>query len=98
MHPLRGTEVAKLLLDHSAHANMQDKQGLSVLMYAAYKGQTETAKLLLNHGAQVNMQSGFSALMEVSKYGHTKVAKLHGARVDMQDSNGWSALVATCIL
>ncbi len=34
--------------------------------------------------------------MEASKYGHTEVAELlldHGARVDVQDSNRYSALV-----
>jgi ankyrin repeat protein len=47
--------VAKLLLAHGAHVNLQDKDGRTALMQAAGTGKLELAKLLLENKADPNL-------------------------------------------
>jgi ankyrin repeat protein len=47
-------EIVKLLINHGADVNSQDKNGLTALMYAVVKGQYDMAKFLLETGADVS--------------------------------------------
>ncbi len=48
------TDMAKLLIDHGAKVDKQDKIGNSVLMYASLMGSSKMSQLVLDHGAEVN--------------------------------------------
>lgn len=51
--------AVKALLDHGAHVNAQDSQGLSSLRYAAANARTETVRLLLEKGADPSLPDRF---------------------------------------
>ena len=46
------TELCKLLLEHGAEVNAEDKNGKMPLHLAKEEGHTETCKLLLQYGAK----------------------------------------------
>ena len=85
--PLSICSVAELLLESGAQIDLQDKDGMSALMFAAKRGIFDMAKMLLEKGAQIDLQdkSGRSAIMIASEYQHWDVGKLlieRGAEVD----------------
>ncbi len=50
-------KVARILLEHGADINLQDKKGWTALMLACFFEQDKAAKLLLEHGADVNIKN-----------------------------------------
>jgi len=50
------SDILKLLLDHGADVNVQDKWGYTPLYWACLHGQTKAVRLLLSHGADVNIR------------------------------------------
>ncbi|XP_038619094.1 ankyrin repeat domain-containing protein 50-like [Tachyglossus aculeatus] len=78
----------RLLLDHDgACVNRRDEHGRTLLASAAHSGDHEAAGLLL----------GQTPLTLAARRGHARVLRCllaHGARVDLPDSEGWTALRA----
>ncbi len=92
------SDTVKVLLDHGARVDLQEKEVMLALMFASVCGLYKTVHMLLDHGAQVDLQDedGMSALMEASMYGHIKILHMlldHGAQVDLQREDGRSALM-----
>lgn len=95
-------EIAKLLLDADADANLKRKrfnneQEMSPLHYAMLIGSAEIAKVLVEGGANVNEQDyfGVTPLMWASASGYTDIVKLlieKGADVNIKDQGGLTAL------
>ena len=91
---------ANLLLKHGASLHKETRVTMQVsataLMFAA---NTNIARLLRLYGARVNFQAshgGHTALMVATEQGRYEVAKLlleHDARVNLQDSEGMSAVM-----
>ena len=50
-------EVAKVLIDHGANLNIQDKFGLTPILLATSKGHLETVTLLENRGADYSVST-----------------------------------------
>jgi len=76
-------EVARLLLDKGANANVMKlgKNDYSTLMLTCNrkKGYLEMARLLIDKGANVNAarkSDGYTALMYACEYGHLEIARL----------------------
>ncbi len=74
-------------------ANTKDKDGLSLLNYAAYYGNMDVVTLLLDAGAEVNYQDpwGMSSLHASLKEGHNEVSRLlinRGADVNAKTTAG----------
>jgi len=91
------TEIAQLLLAHTADPNAKGFGGETALTIAAEHGHTEIAKSLLTKGAEVNAktQHGNTALHYGSEYGHRDVVKIlldAGADVKQKDQEGETAL------
>jgi hypothetical protein len=79
----------KLLLDHGANVNPQDRRYNNPLYAASEKGHNWVVKLLLDKGANVNPEGGGynSPLSAASTSGHEHIVKLlldHGANVNPQ--------------
>jgi len=83
-------EIAKLLIEKGANVNItDDRQGITVLMYAVAGRNIEIIKLLLKHGANVNDKNneGKTALdiaMAFSSPNRTeiiRILKAAGARI-----------------
>ena len=79
--------LAELLLERGAQIDLQDKDGMSALMFTTKNGLFGMAKMLLEKGAQIDLQdkSGRSAVMIASENQHWDVGKLlveRGAEVD----------------
>ena len=94
-------EIVELLLDYDNNVTMQDEYGWSALTIASYQGNSKKIDLLLKHGAYVNLRyaklNGWSALLFASG-GHTSTTEVllkYGADVNIQDNDGWSALMLT---
>ncbi len=49
-------EIATLLIDSGAQVNLQGKNGITALMYAALQNRKEVAELLLKKGAKVDLK------------------------------------------
>ena len=74
-------------------------QGLTPLVWAAYRGDVETVQRLLNREAKLNTKThlGVTALMAAAQNGHGEAAQLlikHRADLDATDQSGNSALIA----
>ena len=46
------TKMVKILLDHGAHVNQRNKNGMCALDNACEKGHTAVVKILLEHGTR----------------------------------------------
>jgi hypothetical protein len=70
--------VAKLLLEHGADPNAQDKHGNTPLHDAAFEGHVGIIKLLLDHGADPTAKNkdGDTPLDLARRRGHRKVVSL----------------------
>ncbi len=105
----RDTEIVKLLLDHGADVNAQEKpSGMTALMNSVLKGQYEVAKILLEKGADADAKAadGGTALAlglrTTREDAHPdvpsriKMADLlvrNGANVNVADNKGWTPLM-----
>ena len=74
------------MLGAGADVNGQDNEGLSPLMFAAYKGKKDCVEVLVSHGADVNAKNinGSSPLMWAAREGKkdcVEVLLSHGADV-----------------
>ena len=92
------TETVKLLLEHGANIDTQNKFGWTALMWAAGEEKTETVKLLLKHGSNIEVKSshGQTAIMLAAVQRETETVKLllkHGANIEVKDSHGRTALM-----
>jgi len=70
--------IIHLFLEKGANPNLADKNGMTPLMNAAYKGNLDIVKLLLEFGADPNLENnrGQSALDRAKKKGHNDVIQL----------------------
>lgn len=94
-------EMAKLLLDAGARVNAVDRDGWTLLQWAAEKGEKDLVKLLLEHAANVNVRSKYinTPLHLAAEKGHTEVVKVliaHGATVNVRDVAGYTPLSSAC--
>lgn len=86
------------LIAKGTHPNQTDKSGYTALHYAARNGHLEVCKLLCEHGACINAttKAGVAtALHRACTAGQFKVTQfllLKGANVELQDSDGKTAL------
>jgi ankyrin repeat protein len=97
------TEVAKILLAHSADSNASGAEGgqfsgATALTIASEHGHVEIVKLLLAHNANVNAKNnhGNTALMYAAEYGHSEIAEVllqAGADIAQKDKDGETALM-----
>ena len=91
--------VVSLLIRHGADTSMASGDGDTALIFTAQEGRTSTAELLLEAGVLLNHQNGAkrTALHEaaLSKYGYGVLSVLlgNGARTDIQDAQGKTALI-----
>jgi ankyrin repeat protein len=90
-------EIARVLLEHGADVNYQDKFGKSSLHLASRHRSNDLARLLLDHGANLNALDtwGETALHSASSYGKVEVVTLlleYGANVDARSNPGRAPL------
>jgi ankyrin repeat and MYND domain-containing protein 2 len=91
-------EVKILLKDEDVKINSVNKDGLSFISQAAFKGNFEICKLLIESGANINESEhahGYTALMFAAIGGHLKVVNLlleSGANIYAVNSVGRTAL------
>ncbi len=84
------------ILSHKPRVDVQDKDGLTMLIMAACLGHTEIAKALVTAGANLDGQHNNdrdTALMCAAWLGHTEIAKAlvtAGANLDVQDNDDGS--------
>jgi hypothetical protein len=91
--------LVRAMLRHGAQVNAQDKDGYTLLMYAAFFDHPKTVDVLLEYGANVNAQtkSGKTLLMMAVRcpLDSSMMQKLlERANVNMQDHDGKTALMA----
>ena len=98
--------VATFLTEHGANVNLKDDGGCLALHHAMYlyhhSDSLEICSCLIKHGADVNsfnhgkrFRSGSTPLMIAIEMGHINVANVlveHGAKVDLKDVGGCTAL------
>ena len=75
----RFPEVAEILLQHRADANLARNDGVTPLYFAAFNGSVEVAQLLLVHGAEVNQTNNknkSTPLHAAAEFGHVTVVHL----------------------
>jgi len=92
-------EVAKILLQHNADPNIQDKCGYTALMAAVKNQAYEFGELLLKHGARVNLQNHYqddTALTLAASSGDCKFVELllkHEANPELKNAAQQTALI-----
>ena len=84
-HNFKDGSALRLLLEHGADINAQNRVGRTPLHRASFNGALEAVRLLLEHGADVEAKNivGETALQEAADRGHDNVVKLlreHGAK------------------
>jgi ankyrin repeat protein len=90
-------EVARLLIDHGADLEVQDKHGNTPLHEASMSESVEIARLLLELGAATTAQNerGLTPLHLASRSGNVDIARLlieHRADVAVKDERGSTPL------
>ena len=91
--------LAELFLEEGAEVNTQDMNGWTPLMRVIERGNVELASRLLEvEGIDINMQSntGTSALHVAAAFNQFEITQLllhHGARIDLEDAEGNTALI-----
>ena len=92
--------TARLLLEHGAAVNKQDKEGRTSLMYAAMQGNLELVKTLVEHGARRDLRdiSGSTALLLYCTSRQVSLPLLHllssPTSVNIPNKAGWGPLVS----
>lgn len=94
----RHPQLVSVLLEHGADPELQDKEGLTPLLVAAYEGQEEVAELLLEAGADPDRpgKDQMTPLLAAASGGHAETVRvllLWGASTDVSDKEGRSALL-----
>ncbi|XP_056408594.1 ankyrin repeat domain-containing protein 50-like [Hyla sarda] len=94
----RHPQLVSVLLDHGADPLLEDKEGLTPLLIAAYEGQEEVAELLLEAGADPDRagKDQMTPLLAAASGGHAETVRvllLWGASTDVLDIEGRSALL-----
>jgi len=92
-------EIARVLLNHGAPVDYQDKKGWTPLKAASRHGHLDVVRLLIQSGAAVDSPSneGRTTLYSASVYGYLDIVRLliqSGAAVDTPDNEGWTSLFA----
>lgn len=87
----------RILLLCRANPNARDQFGNTLLMWAAYKGDSSTLQLLLEDGAEVNAKgsNGSTALMWAAVKGNALIIRhllAKGAEVNVKNDSGVTAL------
>ncbi|KAM8976881.1 uncharacterized protein RCH25_036078 [Pelodytes ibericus] len=90
-------ELVSLLLEHGADPELEDKDGATPLLVAAYEGQAEVAELLLEAGADPDRagKGRVTPLLAAASGGHAETVRvllLWGSAADVTDAEGRSAL------
>ena len=77
-HNFKDGSVLRLLLEHGAEINVQNRVGRTPLHRASFNGALEVVRLLLEHGADVEAKNivGGTALQEAAERGHDAVVEL----------------------
>jgi hypothetical protein len=77
-HNFKDGSVLRLLLEHGADINVQNRLGWTPLHLASINGALEVVRLLLEHGADVEVKGndGKTALQEAAGRGYDKVVEL----------------------
>ncbi|RJE24666.1 Ankyrin repeat protein [Aspergillus sclerotialis] len=94
----RGQEdTVKLLLDHDAQLDSEDRYCRTPLSSAAYTGRESIVKLLLEYGARLDSkdENGWTPLSLAVTRGHESIVKLlleYGARPDSKVNHEWTPL------
>jgi ankyrin repeat protein len=87
--------VGDALIKHGAQVNRESKDGNTALLIAASNGHLEMVRLFLAAKADVNYQGnkGATALMVCEKPSIIKELIKHGAKVDLEGINGYTAFL-----
>ncbi|XP_044147494.1 ankyrin repeat domain-containing protein 50-like [Bufo gargarizans] len=94
----RHPQLVSVLLERGADPQLEDKEGLTPLLVAAYEGQDEVAELLLEAGADPDRpgKDQMTPLLAAASGGHAETVRvllLWGASTDVTDQEGRSALL-----
>ncbi|KAF8497846.1 ankyrin repeat-containing domain protein [Russula emetica] len=84
-HNFNDRSVLRLLIEHGADINLQNRFCTTPLQWASYNGALEVVRLLLEQGADVEAkdEDGKTALQQAGDRGHDEIVKLlreHGAK------------------
>ena len=89
--------LCRLLLEHNADVNVEDKDGYTPLHWCVRDGKENLGRLFLEHNADVNMKdySGYTPLHWCAGEGTENLCRLlleHNADVNMKDFSGYTPL------
>ena len=95
-------DEVKAFLAKGGPVDSRDSNGLTPLIWAAFKGYGDAVTLLLTNGADVNAQShnGETALMLAAGGGHREVTRgliEHGGDVNTREKGGGTALMSAVV-
>ena len=90
-------DVARLLLEHGADAEVQDNDKCTPLLLASRHDYVEVVRVLLKYGAnrEARDSSVSTPLLLASGHGYAEVTRVlleHRADSEARDENGWSSL------
>ena len=94
----KGNEnLCRLLVEHNADVNIQDKDGYTPLYWCASKGNENLCRLSLKHNADVNIQNNqrYTPLHLCAREGNQNLCTLlleHNADLNIQDKDGYTLL------
>jgi hypothetical protein len=83
--------------------NQQNRNGVTLLMYAVDKNRLDIVEFLVKNGANVNAQDndGLTALIAAALMGYIEIVDFlvkNGANVNAQDNDGLTALIGNAIM
>jgi len=95
---INSIELVKKLIHSKVDVNVENEDGMTVLMWVSLQNNKDIAKLLIENGANVNAESedGETALMFTSLQNSKDVAKLlieNGADVNAKSEDGMTELM-----
>jgi ankyrin repeat protein len=92
-------DCVRELVEKKADVNAKDGQGQSVGLYATAIDHPEIMTLLIQAGLELNQplgDDGVTLLMNLATAGYSRTVQVlidHGATIDAQDEQGWTALL-----